>query len=82
MKYTKYILLIIVLLLGTTVLFSDTTISAVKETIIKDGVTYTLKTRSSIKAKLMDKVYVKGKAKVIELKDNKWSLKDKVAVIE
>jgi len=82
MKYTKYILLIIVLLLGTTVLFSDTTIPAVKETIVKDGITYTLKTRSTIKAKLMDKVYVKGKKKQLELKNNKWSLKDKVAVIE
>ena len=67
--------LFIFFLLLTPLLFAQST--TVKETIIKDGITYTLKTRSKIKAKLMDKVYVKGKEKQLELKNNKWTLKNK-----
>ncbi len=67
MRYLFWIIIIICVPL----LFAQE-VAIKKETIIKDGVTYTLKTRSSIKAKLMDKVYIKGKVKKIELKDNKW----------
>lgn len=50
---------------------------AEKETIVKDGVTYTLKQRNEFKKKLMNKVYIKGKKKYLKLEDNKWVLEDK-----
>ena len=48
-----------------------------KETIVKDGITYALKERSSIKDKCIKHVIVKGKNKKLVLENNQWVLKDK-----
>ncbi|GEM_PF-5892699 len=80
MDKLKYTLLFLLL---TPLLFAETLITPLaKETIIKNGITYTLKSRSPIKARLMSgNVYIKNKKQSIVLENNVWKVKA-MAVIE